>query len=1042
MNVRELVSLVRPRTQTEQIQANVMRLGQAACDADFWRDRWLERVETERRAIVDAAEAACARAEAEASSEGERRLREVEAEYAARTTAARAQHAERSAAVEQEYGTALNSVRGEVAELVRASGYAALGWDDPVWARWSATEMGPLPRLVRLGMLRETARSVDWTAGVDELFLPALVPLLDSRNLIVEAPAAARVRAVQLVQSLIVRLLATMPPGKLRFTFVDPVSLGENVAAFLHLADFNEALVHGRAWTEPFQVEQRLVDLTGHMEEVIQKYLRNQYASMQAFNDHAGEVAEPYRVLVAFDFPTAFSENALRRLLSIVRSGPRCGVHTVLLHDPALPLPDGFDAKELRQAATRIAWDGRQFVWDEDSLRTCIFDPDLPPDLVLQPEWDKTLFGRVLSAVGQESRESNRVEVPFPRTFDLLRAQAAVHPDSFPEVCTIVDPDDRATWWRCDATHGLRVPLGRAGATRVRCLELGQGTAHHALVAGRTGSGKSTLLHALITGLALSYSPDELQLYLVDLKKGVEFKPYASHRLPHAAVVALDGDCGTGLDVLRGLDAELTRRGELYRAAGAGDLATYRARVRMPMPRILLVVDEFQELFAANDAAAAEAARLLDRLARQGRSFGVHLLLASQSLAGAFSGGQTLAPSTVDQMQVRIALRCGEADSRLILADGNAAAQALSRPGQAIYNAASGAIEGNDPCQIAWLPDYERDRYLAQLGFLARERGVSPTALVVGAAGAVGVVGSDESADGGTVERVAAPAAEREPAQVAGSLLDALLAAPVTDGPPPCAMLGEPGAGGAAVAATFHRRAGRNLLIAGDDCEQALGLTIAAIVSLVATHADAGRDARFLVVDLTRAGGSDGPLERLAADLPGTLRVVGALGVADAVAEARGEVERRSREESSDEPPLYVVLFGVHRIRDLQPGRIGSDGRGSSCLLLLRDLATVLRYGPDMGVHGLVWCDSIAGLRQVLGDRSIDGFAVRVLTALEADAQPAARAGETPLTAGEAIYRDEDEGRGLRFHPYTLPPPEWLDRASAALRRRHAVAAY
>ena len=63
-------------------------------------------------------------------------------------------------------------------------------------------------------------------------------------------------------------------------------------------------------------------------------------------------------------------------------------------------------------------------------------------------------------------------------------------------------------------------------------------TAQHALVAGKTGSGKSTLLHALITQLALNYSPDEVELYLVDFKKGVEFKTYATHGLPHARAIA------------------------------------------------------------------------------------------------------------------------------------------------------------------------------------------------------------------------------------------------------------------------------------------------------------------------------------------------------------------------------------------------------------------------------------------------------------------------------------------------------------------------
>ncbi len=85
-----------------------------------------------------------------------------------------------------------------------------------------------------------------------------------------------------------------------------------------------------------------------------------------------------------------------------------------------------------------------------------------------------------------------------------------------------------------DSRRGIRVPLGRSGATKFQNLELGRGTSQHVLIAGKTGSGKSTLFHAMITNLALHYSPDELEVYLIDFKKGVEFKVYASESLPHA----------------------------------------------------------------------------------------------------------------------------------------------------------------------------------------------------------------------------------------------------------------------------------------------------------------------------------------------------------------------------------------------------------------------------------------------------------------------------------------------------------------------------
>ena len=126
------------------------------------------------------------------------------------------------------------------------------------------------------------------------------------------------------------------------------------------------------------------------------------------------------------------------------------------------------------------------------------------------------------------------------------------------------------------------------------------------LVAGKTGSGKSTLLHVLITNLALRYSPDEIELYLIDFKKGVEFKTYATFALPHARVVAIESDREFGLSVLQRLDAELKVRGEMFRDSGAQDVASYRRVTGESLPRILLIIDEFQEFFVEDDKIAQD----------------------------------------------------------------------------------------------------------------------------------------------------------------------------------------------------------------------------------------------------------------------------------------------------------------------------------------------------------------------------------------------------------------------------------------------------
>ena len=395
-------------------------------------------------------------------------------------------------------------------EINAAVGRSALPWDDEAWSAWSPAVDGA-PAVTRLGQLIEPS---PW----DTLSMPALIPFVGGQSLLIKSDGSMRSEVVAATQSFLLRLLAAIPPGRLRFVFIDPVGLGQNVAPFMHLADHDDALVTARAWTEPHHIEQRLADLTEHMENVIQKYLRNQLLTSK--NTTPRRARWPSRrVLVVHDFPANFSESAARRLVSVLQSGPRCGVYAVVHADPTRPRPHGFELGDLERSATVITQKGSRFVWAdtwpnaEESYTGCILKLDAPPPAVL--------FNDIVKAVGKAAKDAARVEVPFAR---------------------IAPP--RSQWWRgfydtekdtyVGTEAGLRALIGPAGAQRFQTFELGRSMAQHALVAGKIGSGKSTLLHVLITNLALTYSPQELELYLIDFKKGVEFKNYAVHALPHA----------------------------------------------------------------------------------------------------------------------------------------------------------------------------------------------------------------------------------------------------------------------------------------------------------------------------------------------------------------------------------------------------------------------------------------------------------------------------------------------------------------------------
>ena len=158
-------------------------------------------------------------------------------------------------------------------------------------------------------------------------------PFPAAANLLIETPAEGRAAALAVLQASMLRFLTSLPPAQVRFTIVDPIGIGRNFGAFMHLADFDAALVTSQVWTDARQIEERLADLANHMETVTQKYLRNEYATIEEYNAVADEVAEPYRVLVIADFPTRFDEKSAARLAAIAAGGVPCGVLTLIAVD-------------------------------------------------------------------------------------------------------------------------------------------------------------------------------------------------------------------------------------------------------------------------------------------------------------------------------------------------------------------------------------------------------------------------------------------------------------------------------------------------------------------------------------------------------------------------------------------------------------------------------------------------------------------------------------------------------------------------------------
>ncbi len=148
-------------------------------------------------------------------------------------------------AAQRQYNEVMQRVQPILPGHLSSADRFAPPWQSDVWQHWQ-------PGTLKPGVLR---------VGTFALAsIPALFSFPTGRSLVFEGFGNGDGYAIAGIQSLLLRLLASVPPGKLRFTFIDPVGMGNHVTPFLHLKDYDKQLITSQAWSEPSHIEQRLAD--------------------------------------------------------------------------------------------------------------------------------------------------------------------------------------------------------------------------------------------------------------------------------------------------------------------------------------------------------------------------------------------------------------------------------------------------------------------------------------------------------------------------------------------------------------------------------------------------------------------------------------------------------------------------------------------------------------------------------------------------------------------------------------------------------------
>jgi len=918
----------------------------------------------------------------------------------------------------------------------------SLPWDNPSWFpddspnAYQPQTSGLAPGVVRLGELRVENNESQLVQ------VPALAPTFGNSeinpHILFEFNPENREKVILGLQSTALRIISTFPARKLQCVFIDPVNMGDTFP----FKDLHRFIAGQKTYTRSDDIEEQLRQLTDHIEQVIQTYLGNDYKNLAEYNEAAQAIAEPYRYLFIADYPAGFTQRSLDDLKSIIAKGHKAGVN-VVLH-----ISDSFENSENKRFkldsnlfGTRVLRGGN---FENDQLSSALS----PHPISLDEPPPAEQFNQIIKAVTEATRNTQVDTIPFSKLY----------------------PEE--PWSsKYDTRRYISAPIGLKGAKDKLEFWLGENEEteknSHGLLAGKTGSGKSFTLHAIITSLAMKYSPEELELYLLDFKEGVEFQTYVDsekgnnnlnstelkddeedNALPHAKVVSIESEREFGLSVLEYINQQIEERSNKFKTVGVSELYDYRDRTEEKMPRILVVIDEFQYMFQENDQITHRLNTVMKNIVKQGRAFGIHLVMASQS-----PNVENISKEIYPQVDLRMVQQMDERTASSILADGNTnAVDLLDKPGKVIYNKSLGQKNHNEIGQIANISSQERYKALSYIKSIAEENNYQRSEPLV--------VFNGSQPTNLNQNRQLKQLSEIPQWLSLKELNKQVLKEKdwIVQEAPSVAWLGEAMRIGNHTKAIFRSRPRSNMLLVGSSEEIIFGILSGILVSLV--HSRKPETAQFKIIDLSIPD-EDNYWTEMTTHFRDCFSPYFSIQIAKRFSDKEQQILKSTtllrevyqefdsrlnkRNENPDEEDFGETMFFIYAIGSLNQAQNLRPTMGRRNREELSEdaekLSELISQGSELGIHTIIWVEDLKTfLKMTADDRSwLTHFDLRVgLTMSESDSR--LMFGETyaqKLQRMRAYFYDDASNYLEKFKPYAVPTKEELFSYSEQFQKRY-----
>ena len=485
-----------------------------------------------------------------------------------------------------------------------------------------------------------------------KILLPYSISIEEGNSMLISHDDASDERASGIVNAIAMRLLRSVPACMMRFLLFDAGGMGKfgqlkalDPANIINPSEPTvKSLVigEGRNHTDIANlISKTESDLSGIDGQL------TIYSSIRKFNKANPMSKQIYRPLLMMNFPYGLDEENVRSLNKLTSDCSKWGFSMVLAQPDRL-------IKDLKPEQVRVLEDLKRKILvlrlegNKQYLRSCNTHSvtERKAQLLMYALPDNDAMKSIAADIRRKSVEASKIHISFSEAKDIC--------------------PQKKDWYSENANDGIIVPIGYLESGHPFNMQFDD-TNVNAMIMGKTGSGKSNLIHVLVMNLMLRYAPEEVMLYLIDFKDGVDYRIYTQYNLPNFRAIGINSDPEYVLAMLENLEEERRQRGREMNAYGK--ISQYnKANPDKKKGRIIFIVDELYVLAQkASEDVRKKLLHTIDTFVCQGRSFGIHMVLCGHNL-----DKLEYFETTRNQCNTRLALHCKDEQVKVLLSDAAA----------------------------------------------------------------------------------------------------------------------------------------------------------------------------------------------------------------------------------------------------------------------------------------------------------------------------------------------------------------------------------